>query len=538
MELIMQSTIPEEVLPPEELETDLYLTQDMQDLYEETENAADLVFGDAPDEQTAVIHDDGQLTYGDLREQINRFGNLLIEKGVEPGERVLIQFGNTAAFTIANYAIQKINAIPVPISPMNTEDDIEYIIEDARATWTVTTPEKADTYTNLPVTLITLPADLDEYSDELDARGEPDDLALLLYTSGTTGDPKGTVKTHRELVADGEILAKSLRLTADDTISGTAPISFAMGYLVFNLTPFRRGATVSLTNDRDPQNIVDRVQTDNITIFSAVPTSYNKILDVVDTDTDLSSLRICMTGGEELKQHTYDRWQDTFGLRLDNHYGCSELLTIALYQYGDDMTPCANGTPPEDLDVTLFDTQDTDTEDDTDKNNASTPTDTGELATAKSTGELAVKAPVRVRYWNNTTAQEDAVRDGYFLMGDIFEKDDSGEYNFKCRKDNLIVTSGYKVSANEVENALLDHPHVEDAAVIGAPDRMRGQRITAYVVSTNELDGERGKGELQGYTKARIAPYKYPRDVIFVDSIPKTDVGKVDRTTLKDMAQD
>ncbi len=525
----MQDHIPEHVLPPEELETERYMTEYMQDVFDRVRNvAADNVFGDAPADQVAIIHDDGELTYGALREQVNRFGNLLKEHGVEDGERVLLQFGNTPEFFIANYAVQKLNAVPVPISPMNTEDDIQYIVEDADATWAITTEENTDIYANLPVTTVTLPATLDDHSPDLAARGEPDDFALLLYTSGTTGKPKGTIKTHQELIADGEIMAKALRLTNEDTISGTAPVSFAMGYLVFCLTPFRRNATVSITNNRDPQHILERIQQDAVTILSAVPTSYNKILDAADNTTDdLSTLRICMTGGEELKQHTYDRWKNRFGLTLDNHYGCSELMTIALYQYGD-MTPCANGTPPEDLDVTLINTETADSEEpESDKSE-------GESATAKSEGELAVKAPIRVRYWNNTEAQKESVHEGYFLMGDIFTRDDSGEYRFKCRKDNLIVTSGYKVSANEVENALLEHPHVEDAAVIGIPDDTRGQRIAAFVVPNNNLQGERGKGELQGYAKAKIAPYKYPRDITFLDAIPKTDVGKVDRNALLD----
>lgn len=522
----MQSNIPEEVLPPEELQTELHLTDHMQELYDNAENITEsLIFSgsDGADEDVAVIHNDGEMTYGELREQVNRFGNLLLEKGVEEGERVLIQFGNTPDFLIANYALQRINAIPVPISPLNTGEDIHYIANDSGASYAITAQENADAYNDIEyLDLITTPFHDEGYSPELEPRGAPDDFALLLYSSGTTGHPKGTLKTHQELLADGEVMRKAFELQQDDIIAGTAPASFAMGHLIFVLTAFTEGATISFVNTRDPLEIARRIDSDAATIFSAVPTSYNKILDAIDDadeEFDFSSLRIAMTGGEELKRHTYDAWKDRFGLTIDNHYGCTEILTIVLYQPPNaGMTPTHNGQPPEDIHATLLDVEDS-------KESSHN---------ANSQGEFAVKAPVRVRYWDNIKEQKEAVQNGYFCMGDIFERTESEEYKFKCRKDNLIVTSGYKVSANEVENALLEHPYVEDAAVIGVPDDTRGQLVQAFVVAEKNFRDERGKGELQGYVKAKIAPYKYPRGVQFVDSIPKTDVGKIDREALKE----
>jgi 2-aminobenzoate-CoA ligase len=431
---------------------------------------------------------------------------------------VLLQFGNVPAFLVANYALQRINAVPVPISPMDTAEDIHYIANDAGATRAVVAQAHADTYDDIDyLECITSPFGTDDYSADRAARGDADDAALLMYSSGTTGDPKGTLKTHEELLAAGEILRKAFDMQPADVLGGTAPASFAMGYLIFVLTPFRPGATISLLNTRDPATIADRIADDRMTIFSAVPTSYNKILKATEgEDLAFPALRICMTGGEELKRHTYDAWKNRFGLAIDNHYGCSELMTIALYQTAG-MTPTYNGTPPDDMDVKLVDG-------DTESARANTT----------SQGELAVKAPVQVRYWNNTAAQEQSVDEGYFLLGDIFDYTDEDEYKFKCRKDNLIVTSGYKVSANEVENALLDHPYVEEAAVIGVPDDTRGQRIKAFVVADDGVRDPRGRGELQGYVKAKIAPYKYPRELAFVQDIPKTDVGKIDRNALKD----
>lgn len=513
----MTQELPDTAVPPDNQLPDQSATTSMDFLGASNITQA-LLFDKSHDQTSPAIRTaKTTLTYEELQHRINRFGNFLLEKGLTSGDRVIVQLGNRPSFLIAMFALQKINCLPVPLAPRRGESDVKYIVEDSEARVAVTCNPYDSVYRGIDQInhIVTTPFETDGHAAELASKSSPDDFALLMYSSGTTGNPKGTLKQHQELYAATAIVAKCWNLTETDTVGGNTPIAFAMGYLFLGLAPFLRSATVSLIREPDTETVIHRIATDEITIFVSVPTGYIQIMDRTNSNTtDFSSLRLCITGGDRLKEATYERWYNQFDRKLVNYYGSSELFSVILYQNKCNLKPCKNGSPPDEIVVKLM--------------GDSEPNE--DLA-----GELAVKAPMQVRYWKNPQLQKESVKDGFFLTGDIFARESDGEFMFKGRQDDLIMCSGHLISPSELEDALVNYPSVENATVIGVNHTTHGEVPKAFIQLAGTVDDPPSSEDLQSFVKKTVAPHKYPREIMVVPEIPKTEAGKIDRQALEMM---
>ncbi|HET9069287.1 MAG TPA: AMP-binding protein, partial [Amaricoccus sp.] len=342
-----------------------------------------------------------------------------------------------------------------------------------------------------------------------------DDVALLGFTSGTTGEPKATMHFHRDLliIADGyarEVLA----VTPDDIFVGSPPLAFTFGLGGLAIFPLRFGATATLLETASPPNMIEIIQTHRATICFTAPTAYRVMLRAMDEGADLSSLRCAVSAGETLPGPVYDEWLAKTGKPMLDGIGSTEMLHIFITNRFGDSFPATTGRPVGGYRARIVDPE---------MNEVPRGT----------IGRLAVQGPTGCRYLGGGR-QRAYVRDGWNLTGDAFTEDENGYFHFAARSDDLILSSGYNIAGPEVEAALISHEDVLECAVIGAPDEERGQIVQAHVVlkegvSPDALTVKR----LQDHVKATIAPYKYPRSVLFLDALPKTATGKIQRFALR-----
>jgi len=341
-----------------------------------------------------------------------------------------------------------------------------------------------------------------------------DDVALIAFTSGTTGKPKGTMHFHRDVLAICDAFPHAhLGTTPDDIFCGTPPLAFTFGLGALLLFPLRAGATALLLEAASPEALLGAIAEHRATICSAAPTAYRAMAPLAPRF-DLSSLRACVSAGETLPVATRKLWEDATGLRLIDGIGATEMLHIFIAASGDDIRPGATGKPVPGYVAAILD-------------------DDGKPLGPGTVGRLAVKGPTGCRYLADP-GQRQYVTNGWNLTGDAYLVDEDGYYWFQARTDDMIISSGYNIAGPEVEGALLAHSAVAECAVVGAPDSERGHIVKAFVVlhEGNARD-ERMVRELQDHVKATIAPYKYPRAIEFVDALPRTETGKLQRFKLR-----
>jgi len=341
-----------------------------------------------------------------------------------------------------------------------------------------------------------------------------DDVALLAFTSGTTGEPKATMHFHRDLLIIADGYAKEvLGVEPDDIFVGSPPLAFTFGLGGLAIFPLRFGAAAALLEQASPANMVELIETHRATISFTAPTAYRAMLAAMDEGADLSSLRLAVSAGETLPAPIYQEWERKTGKPILDGIGATELLHIFITNRPGDRSPACTGRPVRGYEARIVDD---DMED-----------------VAKGTiGRLAVRGPTGCRYLADER-QTEYVRGGWNLTGDSFREGEDGRFHFAARCDDMIISSGYNIAGPEVEAALLSHPDVAECAVIGVADEVRGQVIEAHVVLTVGVADDQATVErLQAYVKERIAPYKYPRSVVFADSLPKTATGKIQRFRL------
>jgi 2-aminobenzoate-CoA ligase len=495
-----------------------------------TDRLVEKGFGD----RTALIGNGRRRTYKELSDWTNRLAHALVESyGVKPGNRVLIRSANNPAMVACWLAATKAGAVVVNTMPMLRAGELEQIVDKAEIALALCDTRLMDEMVACAKTSRFLKqvvgfdgtanhdAELDRVALDKDVRFEAvatgrDDVALLGFTSGTTGVPKATMHFHRDLLIIADGYAKEvLGVTPEDVFVGSPPLAFTFGLGGLAIFPLRFGAAATLLESATPPNMIEIIEKYRATISFTAPTAYRAMLAALAEGADLSSLRIAVSAGETLPAPVFEDWTQKTGKPILDGIGATEMLHIFISNRLSDMAPGRTGSPVTGYEAKIVDQE------------------MKELPRG-TVGRLAVRGPTGCRYMADDR-QEKYVRNGWNLTGDSFVQDEDGFFHFAARSDDMIVSSGYNIAGPEVEAALLSHVHVRECAVIGAADVERGQIVEAHVVLVEGIAADDlTRKALQDHVKAVIAPYKYPRSVRFVDALPKTQTGKIQRFRLRE----
>jgi 2-aminobenzoate-CoA ligase len=484
-------------------------------------------FGERP----ALITPERRITYSELLAEANRIARVLRDDlGVVPGNRVLLRGYNNDVTVAVWLAVVKAGAIAVTTMPMLRAKELIDVVNAARVTVAFCDARLAeDLERALPScpTLETVVLTHDDGPAGLAALTMPqpdtfenvvtasDDVAIIAFTSGTTGKPKGTMHFHRDLLAVCDTFPPtSFVPTPEDVFVGTPPLAFTFGLGAGLLFPLRAGAASFLLERGSPDALLGAIAGHGATLCFSAPTSFRAMTPLVGRY-DLRSLRACISAGETLPVSTRTMWENATGVRIIDGIGSTEMLHIFIAASGDAIRPGATGVVVPGYVAAILD-------------------DDGNELPRNTVGRLAVKGPTGCRYLADPR-QRDYVQHGWNLTGDAYLMDDDGYFWYQARTDDMIVSSGYNIAGPEVEGALLEHEVVTECAVVGAPDENRGTIVKAYVVLREGVEpAETLVTVLQDFVKSRIAPYKYPRAIEFVDELPRTQTGKLQRYRLRD----
>jgi 2-aminobenzoate-CoA ligase len=494
-----------------------------------TDRMVERGFGD----HTALIGNGRRRTYKELSDWTNRIARALTEDyGLKSGNRVLIRSANNPAMVACWLAATKAGAVVVNTMPMLRAGELAKVVGKAEITMALCDTRLMDELVGVAKESRFLnqvigfdgtanhDAELDRAALDkpvkFDAvRTGRDDVALLGFTSGSTGVPKATMHFHRDLLIIADAYAKEvLNVTPDDVFVGSPPLAFTFGLGGLAIFPLRFGAAATLLEQATPQKMIEIIETYRATICFTAPTAYRAMLAAMDKGADLSSLRVAVSAGETLPAPVYDEWVTKTGKPIVDGIGSTEMLHIFISNRLDDSRPGCTGRPLTGYQAIVVDDE--------------------MIEVAPGTiGKLAVKGPIGCRYLADDR-QDDYVREGWNLTGDSFVQDEDGYFHFAARSDDMIISAGYNIAGPEVEAALLKHEAVLECAVIGIPDNERGSIVEAHVVLVDSQSACAALVKLlQEHVKREIAPYKYPRSVIFTETLPKTESGKIQRFRLK-----
>lgn len=494
-----------------------------------TDRMVEKGFGD----NVALIGNGRQRTYKELTDWTNRIAHALVENyGLQPGNRVLIRSANNPAMVACWLAATKAGAVVVNTMPMLRAGELAQIVDKAEISFALCDTRLMDEIvtcgksSRFLKTIIGFDgtanhdAELDRVAltkpVKFDAvRTGRDDVALIGFTSGTTGTPKGALAFHRDLLIIADGYAKEvLNVKPEDVFVGSPPLAFTFGLGGLAIFPLRFGAAAALLEHATPPNLIEIIQQFKATVCFTAPTAYRAMLKAMAEGTDLSTLRAAVSAGETLPAPIYEEWISRTGKPILDGIGATEMLHIFITNRFGDHRPGCTGRPVAGYEARII----------------------GEDGREKPRGEvgyLAVRGPTGCRYLADPR-QANYVKNGWNLTGDSFWQDDDGCFHFAARSDDMIISSGYNIAGPEVEAALLSHPAIAECAVIGALDDERGMIVEAHVVLAKDQKGDALMTRiLQDHVKAVIAPYKYPRRIIFRDSLPKTQTGKIQRFKLR-----
>ncbi len=471
-------------------------------------------------------------TYADLLERANRIANVLVnELGLVPGERVLLRDANTPMMAACWFAVIKAGGVAVATMPLLRARELAYIIDKAKVRYALCAEDLAAELAQARQQTPVLEKELlfrSERADGLEARmarqkasfanvdTSHDDVALIAFTSGTTGAAKGTMHFHRDLLAICDCFPKYLlKCGPDDIFCGSPPLAFTFGLGGMLLFPMRVGASTLLMPKVTAEGLLQAIQRHRCTICSTAPTLYRAMADLA-RNFDLASLKKCVSAGETLPLPIFEAWQRATGIKIIDGIGSTEILHIFISAADDDIRPGATGKPIPGYQAMVVD-------------------DAGNPVPPDTVGRLAVRGPTGCRYLDMPEQQKKYVQNGWNLTGDAYRRDRDGYFWYQARTDDMIISAGYNISGPEVEAVLLDHPKVLECAVVGSPDRERGEVVKAFIVlRPGAVADEATRTELQDYVKAEIAPYKYPRAIEFTASLPRTETGKIQRFRLRE----
>src|ERR1700743_3191479 len=471
-------------------------------------------------EAAAVRLGERTLTYGDLDDRAARLATLLLERGLEPGDRVGVMLPNVPEFPIAYYGILRAGGVVVPMNVLLKRRESAYYLEDSGAKMLLAwhgfledaTTGAADAGAELiAVEPGAFAATLDgvEPTPEI-AAVDDEDTAVILYTSGTTGQPKGAELSHLNLLRNADVLARTnTTVGPGDIVLGALPLFHTFGQTVSMNASMLVGATLTLVPKFEPGEVLETMARDGVTHFYGVPTMYGALLHHPGReDFDTSTLRVCMTGGSSMPVEVLRGFEDAFGAIVLEGYGLSETSPVASCNHPDkERKPGSIGTPIEGVEMKIVDESDADVPQ-------------GDV------GEIVIRGHnIMKGYWNRPDATAEAMRGGWFHSGDMGREDENGFFYVVDRKKDMIIRGGYNVYPREVEEVLYEHPAIREAAVLGVPHDEYGEEVGAGVSLTD--GAEATPEELREYVRERVAAYKYPRAVWIVEDLPKGPTGKI-----------
>jgi 2-aminobenzoate-CoA ligase len=488
--------------------------------------------------RVAIRYGEGTWTYAELQARANRLARVLVEDlGVQPGNRVLLRAPNTPMLVAAWLAVVKAGGVCVATMPLLRSRELAFIVEKAQVRHALCdvgllaelrlAQERAPGLKTIACFSAEgagsdPAADLDaalgrKAADFTAVDTAADDVAIIMFTSGTTGQPKGAMHFHRDLLAMCDTFARYVaRAHADEIYFGTPPIPFAYGLGGLLCFPFRFGASVAFPTERaTPEVLLALLERHRGTTLYSSPAMYRMLAEAASSH-DLRSLRTCVSAGETLPLPTFEAFRRATGVAIIDGLGSTEMTHIFVATRPEEIRPGATGRAVPGYEARVIDEE-------------GRPLPAGEL------GQLAVRGPTGCRYLADPDRQAAYVRRGWNLPGDVYKTDPQGYFWYQARADDMINTAGFKVAGPEVEAVLLDHPSVKECAVVGLPDPERGQIVAAFVVARDPAAaGDRLRQELQEFVKKEIAVYKYPRAVTFLTELPRTETGKLQRFKLRE----
>ncbi len=485
--------------------------------------------GDAP----CLLSPKETLTYAELQTRVNRIANVLVrDLGLVPGNRVLLRSANTPMLVAVTFAVIKAGGVVVCTMPMLRAKELAYPLAKAKISLALcdnrlndemekaraAAPALDVIYWGENGTLEALMVTPGyEYFDAVDTA--QDDVCLIGFTSGTTGEPKGTMHFHRDLLAICDAYScHVLKPVVSDRFIGSPPLAFTFGLGGLVLFPLRVGASAILLEAAAPDKLMSAIARFGATVCFTAPTAYRAMLAKLG-EHDLSSLRKCVSAGEALPVSTFEAWKAATGLPLMDGIGATEMLHIFIAAPEDKIRPGSTGLPVPGYEAVVLDEH-------------------GNPVPDGTVGRLAVRGPTGCRYLADDR-QKKYVAHGWNITGDSFIRDAKGYFWYQARSDDMIVSAGYNIAGPEVESCLLTHPAVAECGIVGQPDEDRGMIVKAYVVLKSGHEGTPALTQsLQDYVKAEIAPYKYPRAITYVTDLPRTNTGKLQRFELRRMAVD
>jgi 2-aminobenzoate-CoA ligase len=485
-------------------------------------------------EEPCLISPEETLSYRELQSRVNRICNALVGKlGFVPGNRVLLRSANNPMMVAIYLAVLKAGGIVVATMPLLRAKEIAFPITKARIALAFCDHRLAGEMERAR----SLAPDLKQVvywgsgaSDGLEALAADespsfqaadtasDDVCLIGFTSGTTGEPKGTMHFHRDMLAICDAYGRNvLQARPNDRFIGSPPLAFTFGLGGIVLFPMRIGASTVLLERAGPDDLLPAIAQHKASVCFTAPTAYRAMLGKL-ADHDISSLRKCVSAGEPLPKDTFEAWKAATGLKLMDGIGATEMLHIFIAAREDEIRPGSTGKPVPGYEAKIID-------------------ENGQTVPPGIIGRLAVRGPTGCRYLADER-QRRYVQDGWNISGDTYIMDEDGYFWYQARSDDMIVSSGYNIAGPEVEAALLTHPAVAECGVVGAPDEGRGMIVKAYVVLRpgHAACPELTKA-LQEHVKAEIAPYKYPRAIEYADALPRTQTGKLQRFELRRIAE-
>ncbi len=515
-------------LPPADMQPKFLFESEGLRYPERLNAAAQLLAGGEP-ETLAMLNDGGAWTYRELDLFSGQIAAVLADQlALVPGNRVLLIGPNTMKMFAAWLGILKAGGVVVAAMPILRGAEIAKLLAKAQITHAIVYEDCREGVARGAEAADVELKQLDFGADDTQcplahttAALEPlapvdtgrDDPALIVFTSGTTGEPKGCIHFQRDILASADSFAREIiRPQPAMRWSSTAPLAFTFGLGMQYVFPLRFGGTAVTPGAPGPSGLLEAIARHNVNIIATAPTAYRVMLDEVDPQR-LGSLETCVSAGEHLPAATWHAWHEKTGLKIIDGIGATEMMHVFISASGEDIRPGSTGRAVPGYTACVLDEN-------------GKPLDSG-------TGKLAVKGPTGCRYLDDPR-QAIYVADGWNVTGDTFTLDEDGYFQFVARSDDMIVSSGYNIAGPEVEAALYSHAQVAECAVIGAPCELRGMKVKAFVVlAAGATAGEDLARDMQDHVKRTIAPYKYPREIAFVDALPKTATGKLQRFALR-----